>query len=264
MKKAGIVIAVLLLIGAIVYSGAWFCAKQRIDAEIARLFDTAAQQNITFLGDKPEVTGFPFAPTIHYTKGIKVRNWDATFATLTIKGFPLPGLPVKFSFPEGVMVSSSQLPDIVMVEELYALIRIPLPLLNSFYEDDIRVWQQAGGTLDIIDSFVRYEGAILNIDGTIAVDENLQPIASLKAQTRGYALLIQKMIEAEKIKPFAGIALLAALNNFAKPDPDSETGEMIAEMPLTVQNRSLYVGPVLAGSLPEILWDKRNPPALRQ
>lgn len=264
MKKFGAIAIATLIVLATIYCGAWFAAKQRIDAEIARLFADAARKDITFLGEQPVVTGFPFAPTLHYTKGIKVRNWEATFDTLTVKGYPIPGLPLRFSFPHGVILSSDALPETVAVEELDALIRIPLPLLESFYEDDLRAWQQAGGTLDIIDSFIRYEGAQMNIDGTIALDDNLQPIGQLTSRTRGYAALIQKMMEADRIKPFAGIALLAVLNNFAQPDPDSETGDMVASLPVSVQNQSLYVGPVLAGSLPEIVWGKRNPPALRQ
>ena len=136
MKKLGAAFVILCLLMA-GYSGAWFYAKKRIDAEIDHLFLSAPAKNIAFLGDKPEVTGFPFAPTLHYTDGIKVQNWQISFSDMTIKGFPIPGLPLRASFPGGIIAWIDNSEDSLALQELDITARIPLPLPQSFYADDL-------------------------------------------------------------------------------------------------------------------------------
>jgi hypothetical protein len=264
LKIKFLILFFALVIFTGLYGGAWQYGKTRIDHEIARLFADAQKNDIALLGDQPRVQNFPFVPTIRYTDGIRFRGGEVTFPEVIVEGFPIPGLPVRAVFAHGAMITINNGRNIFMPDEIDAALRIPVPVPRSFSETDMRAWQQAGGTLDIIDAFVRYEGAQLHISGKLMLDGTLQPAGTLKARISGYAPLLQKMIEMEKIKPFAGFALMAALNNFTLPDPDPVTGEQVAELPITIRDQSVYVGPVLVGSLQPIAWDTHIPPAPHQ
>lgn len=263
MKKVAIALTVLVILSA-AWCGAWLYLKTEGEKQIAKLFADAATNEMSFQGPQPTIDGFPFVPRVTYTQGLRVRNWQASFSTMTISGFPVPGLPVTISFPAGVIAWVDGGREPIALERLDVTVRTPWPAPKSVYEDDLRTWQLAGGEVHITDSLVEYEDMETQAVGTITLDNALQPEADFTARTKGYAALIQKMTEEEKIKPFAGIALLAALNNFAQPDPDEEDGEMIAELPVTIRGRGVYVGPILVQEIPAIVWDTRNPPALRQ
>lgn len=263
MKKFVLCLTLFIILGA-VYCGAWLWMKKAGEAEIDTLFAHAAQNNITFLGPKPRIEGFPFIPRVTYTEGIHIRNWQASFSTMTLSGFPVPGLPITLEFPGGVIAWIDGDREPVALDHLSITARIPWPLPRSAEESDISTWQAAGGKLHITDSFVRYDGMEMSASGTLSLDEALQPEAVFTSRTKGYAAFIRKMTDAERIKPFAGVALLAALNNFAQPDPDAKDGEMIAELPVTIRDRGVYVGPLLIQELPAIVWDRNNPPALHQ
>lgn len=264
MKKliACLVVVLLLLAGA--YSGAWFYAKDRLDDEITRIFADAGKNNITFMGEKPVVTGFPGAPTIHYHEGIRVRNWQLSFTDMIVSCYPLPGMPVHIEFPGGVIAWMDEASDSIALQQLDATIRIPKPVPRSTTQDDMRAWRDAGGKVEIIDTLAVYDATRLNMNGVLALNDDMQINADLNVQSRGHGAMLQKLIDEKTIKPFVGFALLAALNNFTLPDPDPETGEAIAQLPVRINDQSVYVGPVLVGALPALVWDTRNPPALRQ
>lgn len=263
MKKIAITLTVLIILGA-AWCGGWLYMKTEGEKHIAQLFANAGANDITFQGAQPTIDGFPFVPRVTYTQGLRVRNWQASFSAMTISGFPIPGLPITISFPAGVIAWVDGGHEPIALEKFDMTLRTPWPVPKSVYEDDLTRWRDAGGELHITDSHIHYDGLETSAEGVVTLDNALQPAAELTARTKGYAAFIQKMTEAEKIKPFAGIALLAALNNFAQPDPDEADGEMIAELPVTIRDRGIYVGPILVEELPQIVWDTRNPPALRQ
>lgn len=263
MKKIIIGLCVVVLLCA-VYCGAWLAFKKAGDAEIDRLMADAARQGIVISGPAPRIEGFPFKPHVTLTEGIKARNAQASFSSMTLSGFPLPGMPITVEFPGGVIGWEDGGRESIALDYLSITVRGTWHLPSSTHEAAIRAWRDAGGKLDIIDSFVMYEDMELRAAGTLSLDDALQPEGTLTSRTKGYAAFIQKLTEDGRIKPIAGIALLAALNNFAQPDPDAEDGEMIAELPVTIRDRGLYVGPVLLETLPAIVWDTDNPPALHQ
>lgn len=263
MKKIIIGLCVVVLLCA-VYCGAWLTLKKAGDAEIDRLYADAAGHGVALSGPAPRIEGFPFVPHVTLNEGIKIRNWQASFSSMTISGFPLPGMPITVEFPGGIIgwVDGDREP--VALDYLSITARGTWHVPSSTDEAAIRAWRDAGGKLDIIDSFVMYEDMELRAEGTLSLDDALQPEGTLTSRTKGYAAFIQKLTEDGRIKPIAGIALLAALNNFAQPDPDTQDGEMVAELPVTIRDRGLYVGPVLLETLPAIVWDNGNPPALHQ
>ncbi len=263
MKKIAIVLTLLVILGA-AYCGAWLYMKKIGEAEIDRVFAQSGQKDFRFTGAKPRIEGFPFVPRLTYTDGVEVRNWQASFSTMTVSGYPIPGMPITIRFPAGVIAWMDEDREPVAIENLTLTVKMPWPLPASLSENDMRAWSQNGGELHVTDSLIVYDGLETQADGIFTLDAAMQLKADLMARTKGYASFIQKMTEAERIKPIAGIALLAALNNFAEPDPDSETGEMVAELPVTIRDRGLYVGPVLVEEIPEIVWGTHNPPALHQ
>ncbi len=263
MKKLIAFIVCLMVLGG-AYIAAWQWMKKVGDAALARLVAQAPDDGVIYNGTTPVIEGFPFVPYITLTQGIRIDDWQASFPSMRLRGFPVPGMPITASFPDGAIAWEEGAKAPVALDALEVTARIPWPLPKSIDGTGLRAWRDDGGSITVTDSLIRYEGMETRMAGTISLDDALQPQADMTARTKGYAAFIQTMIEDEKIQPFAGIALIAALNNFAQPDPDAEDGEMIAALPVTVQNRGLYVGPVLVETFREIVWDKRNSPALHQ
>lgn len=263
MKKILIILTLIILLGG-TYVGAWMFMKKEVDAAIVDAYANASRNGIAFMGAMPTLQGFPFVPTITYTDGIRINDTNISFSTMTISGYPVPGLPLTVSFPAGVIGWHEGRTDSIALQDLSITIKTPWPLPRTLDETGLTAWRDNGGDIVITDSHIEYESTHTQAEGIITLDGMMQPAATLTARMTGYAALVQSLVESGQLKPFAGIALVAALNNFTLPEPDEESGEMIAQLPLTVQNRGLYVGPVLVETFQPIVWGTRNPPAPHQ
>lgn len=261
MKKAIIAIAVLILIFA-AYGGTWFYMHQRLTQEITAFYDSGPDRGVIYLGDKPAVKGFPFAPYIDYEQGLTVGNWAATFPVMRVRGYPLPGMPLHISFPRGATFASSQQPGIAAFERLEITAPIPRHLPASSSQDDLAAWQKADGTLKIKSFYAAIESLEISGSGQLWLDDTLQPVLNANTTASGFAAFINKLVYTGSVKPIAGIAAMTALNGLAVED--KKTGERVVTLILSIQNQTLYIGPLQVARLPEIVWPVRSPPAPHQ
>jgi hypothetical protein len=112
-------------------------------------------------------------------------------------------------------------------------------------------WRDAGGTLELDHLDARWGPLAVSGSGTLALDAELQPIASLSGGVEGYDKLIGALVAAGRVR--AGDARIAqmALAMLARPSPD---GRPRISTPFTIQNGEMYLGPLRLGPAPRITW----------
>ena len=116
----------------------------------------------------------------------------------------------------------------------------------------LAAWRTDGGTLEITRLDLGWGKLGVTANGTLALDEALQPEGALTATIRGYGAIIDALVAGGTMK--AGDAALAklALGLLAKPGPD---GSSEIHAPVTMQGGRLFIGPARLGRLPNFTWE---------
>jgi hypothetical protein len=119
--------------------------------------------------------------------------------------------------------------------------RVNGPGPDSLEPAAIIAWRDAGGTLDVHALALDWGPLIMSASGTLALDSDLRPIGAFNTRMRGFAVLIDRLIEQGTVDPLIGQAAKAALYLLA--DNRAAGGPVLA-VPITLQDGWLSVGPV--------------------
>jgi hypothetical protein len=87
-------------------------------------------------------------------------------------------------------------------------------------------------------------------DGTVALDQRLQPVGAFSAVVRGYDEAVDAAVARGLMTPAQGTAVKVWLNARAEKD---ERGLKV-KLPLTIQDGFLSMGPVKLAQVPRIVW----------
>ena len=109
-------------------------------------------------------------------------------------------------------------------------------------------WRDGGGAVEVSAFALDWDGLILRADGTFALDAELQPEGAMMADIRGIDGTTDRLIAAGVID--ARTAFAAKVANRALSFRGGS-----AKLPLSVQNRRLYMGPVPILRLKPVLWN---------
>ena len=90
----------------------------------------------------------------------------------------------------------------------------------------------------------------LAMNGTLALDSTLQPQAALTAEVRGFQAVLDALQGFFRPKELALARTM--LGMLARPVEPG--GEPVLTAPVTVQNRSLFLGPLKVAALPAVVW----------
>lgn len=112
-------------------------------------------------------------------------------------------------------------------------------------------WRSDGGTVEIEALTVDWKPLKLAGQGTLALDRDLQPILSSSCRIQGLGPAIDALAARQLIKPRDGAVAKLVLGLLARPAADGRPEVMV---PLSVENRMLYVGPAALFKLPELMW----------
>lgn len=260
-KKRNILFALLSFALIAAYVGLWFYSANWFKREIDRAYTNADKNGVRFLGPKPILGNFPFVPEVRYEGGIQAGNALIEFPKMVLRGYPVPGMRVHISFPEGISLDGIANPAIWHLTDLSADIIVPYTLPRSLEYDDMLDWKNRDGKIDIrryrmVKDELQAEG-----NGLLTIDTDLQPVFHLDSTIRDYELFIQSQIDKGLIEPFPGAIGMTILNRFSHID--QKTKEKTVTMTVSVENRMLTVGPLQVLQLPEIVWDKHSSPGLR-
>lgn len=127
------------------------------------------------------------------------------------------------------------------------------PLGGRPLKDEIAAWRDGGGTIDLKVVLLRWGPLFVEGDGTLALDRELQPVGALSARISGYGEALDTLVGAGFLRPTTAAAATTVLNLIAKSPAEGEASE--AKVPITLQDRQLYVGPVKFFELPRFQWE---------
>jgi hypothetical protein len=163
----------------------------------------------------------------------------------------------RFAFElDDVMLPQGSLPDQFRSQKI-DLARLKGDVMGPFQPSFTRAaataWRDTGGTVEITALELRWGPLNVVAVGTVALDENLQPLAALAATVTGFNETIDALTATGAIQKSEADSAKALLNLLAKP-PRLLGGPPEIAVPVTVQNQRLSLGPVALMMLPPIQW----------
>ena len=117
--------------------------------------------------------------------------------------------------------------------------------------DALAKWRDGGGTLDIDSAHIAWGKTTVDLDGTLALDQAMQPQGAFTATVTGGDAIVDAIVDAGVIEAQYAEFAKAVLRAIAHPDDD---GVDALHVPVTVQDRRIYVGPAPIAALPQLKW----------
>lgn len=151
-------------------------------------------------------------------------------------------VPASAGFPLGDVVHSAQ-----MDARLLGPIDWSLPLGEA-----LAVWRDIGGTVELSALEMRYGPMWMRASGTLALDGALQPVGAGTAKMRGFFDAIDEMRRRGMIEAKPAITAKLVLGAFARKAADG--GPPVLNLPFSLQERMLHIGPVPLVPVPPIHW----------
>lgn len=128
------------------------------------------------------------------------------------------------------------------------------PLLET-----LKTWRDDGGTIELDRFYLDWPPLKMSMAGSLALDQSLQPVASLSARFQGFFAAVTRLEEVGVIRAREASVARVVLGVMAQRDPNG--GAPLLAVPVTVQDRTVRVGPVTVLTFPAIKWGGEPPPA---
>lgn len=118
----------------------------------------------------------------------------------------------------------------------------------------LAAWSSDGGYLELTRFKASWEAVTdVDVNGSLALDRQLQPVGSMTARLRNYADLIDWLVSIGGMSAGQATTTKFALAAMSQPAADG-SHELEARIPLTIQNGYLSVGDAKVAQIPPILW----------
>jgi hypothetical protein len=129
-------------------------------------------------------------------------------------------------------------------------IKGPLPLAPL--PAALAAWSSEGGHLELTKFNANWEATTtVSGDGTVALDQKLQPVGAFSAVVRGYNEAVDAAVARGLMTPAQGTAVKLWLGARAEKD---ERGLKVT-LPLTIQDGFVSMGPIKLAQVPRIAWE---------
>ena len=126
----------------------------------------------------------------------------------------------------------------------------PMPLMPL--PSALAAWSSAGGHVELTQFNANWQAATtVSGDGTVALDQRLQPVGAFSAVVRGYNEAVDAAVARGVMTPAQGTAVKLWLNARAEKD---ERGLKV-KLPLTIQDGFVSMGPIKLAQVPRIAWE---------
>ncbi len=130
-----------------------------------------------------------------------------------------------------------------------------LAVLGRVPPDDWRqalaAWRDAGGTVELRQADLQWGSLWLEMNGTLALDGDLQPTAAMTASIINHDALIDAAVAAGTISQKNGILVKLALDLIARHQVHGQTR---LTAPVTLEGGELSIGRATIGKVPHIEW----------
>src|SRR5665213_1167262 len=116
-------------------------------------------------------------------------------------------------------------------------------------------WRNRGGVIQLNQGHLHWDALDIEATGTLALDDQLQPLAALTAKITGQDSILDAAVQAGNLRPSdAGLAK-AVLGLISQPGAD---GQKQVTLPISAQNQRLFLGPAAIARLPTLNWDEAH------
>ena len=113
-------------------------------------------------------------------------------------------------------------------------------------------WRDEGGTAELDNLTLRWGQVAVTGSGTLALDNDLQPIGGFSGAVEGYEELMNALVAAGRMKASDARLARIGLAMLAKAGPD---GRPAIATSFTIQNGEMFLGPAKLGPAPKINWE---------
>lgn len=118
--------------------------------------------------------------------------------------------------------------------------------------DALAIWQKSGGTVEVAHLELGWASLVMKANGTLALDSALQPVGALMGKVSGYNETLDALVTANLVKPGAAMVARFVLGALSQTPPGAKRPEI--EVPVSIQESWLFVGPVKLVRIPKIAW----------
>jgi len=116
----------------------------------------------------------------------------------------------------------------------------------------LAAWRDDGGTIEFEEGALRWGSLAASANGTLALDAALQPIGALTATIDNHNAVIDAAVAGGTLRADDANLAKLLLGLMAKPGAD---GKKQLTLPVTLQDRRLFLGPVQIAVLPLFTWE---------
>lgn len=142
--------------------------------------------------------------------------------------------------------------------EIQARVLGPLTLdPERSLHDTLQQWRDDGGTIEIDRFYLNWAPLEMSTAGSLALDHGLQPVAAMTARFQGFFAAVNRLEEVGVVRPREASVARVVLGVMAQRNPAG--GAPLLSVPLTIQDRTVRVGPVLVLTFEPIRWGGRAP-----
>lgn len=255
-NKLVITVSLTVLACAMLYTGWWFTVASAIKSQ---------------LKDNPDITissisGFPGPMTIE-GRVEATRLWNDApqkiIAPLfTLRGFPLTFMDATLTLPQGAYVEGTMDRDVWSVDYLELRGPLPLDVPQETDQAHMTAWRDAGGSITLnhfnfTKGTLKGEGA-----GTFKLDQALQPTGLINARISGHIEYMNFLVEKNLLDRKGAMLASTILGGLSRPD--EETGDSHMDIGISLQNRTLYAGPLAVAQIPAFDWGNGSQPVSPQ
>ncbi len=113
-------------------------------------------------------------------------------------------------------------------------------------------WRDEGGTVEIERINLDWNPLRVSAEGTLALDSAMQPMLAMTARIGGFSELVDALTRNGMVKPKDAQTAKLVLGLMARTPP--EGGAPAVQVPVTIQEGMLSIGPTVVGRVPPIPW----------
>jgi hypothetical protein len=180
---------------------------------------------------------------------------DRAMAWITLPGTPPrkdtdPGLTLALDL-RGVHVAAPPQSFSSTIDELAFAATVNGAMPDGPLLPALARWRDAGGTVELHNLKIAWGGLGVSANGTVALDQNLQPMAAFSGGIEGFATILSALVDADRLDAEEAALAQIALSALAKPGAD---GKPQIKTAFTIQDGKMYLGPARLGPAPHIVW----------
>jgi hypothetical protein len=125
------------------------------------------------------------------------------------------------------------------------------PVTSGPLPQVLEAWRSAGGAFDVKDFSLDWPPLSVAGNGTVALDEHLQPEGAFSTRIGGYSEAIDALVAQNDLDARGGALAKGVLGLLSK---NSTNGGREIQVSVTVQDQRLSVGPLRLLTLPAVSW----------